>query len=594
MLLIRRRQVLQLNSVNMTEGFLERSDLPGVYYSTLHTALNAVKADYPNKLTKDVTIHCIGTATEVRDPQDPNKLTNLRIWTAVLEDWNKDSVYSLTINGHNRYTLSAYSLGGVHIERCDNIIFRGIRFTEYSNYVKGSSPEELSAIYSTGSTESKNKNILVIDCIFEGRYLHTNNIVYFANFALDTKLTSNLFIYNCQFSYAGAVPIKSTDTDVFEIKKSYISGNIKRSDIAHECLFNVTGAYFMKVSDCMLNGETLREYGLTLIDIKQLIFERCTFYNFGGTILDVSGIEELTFNMEACLFFNCLIEYILNYLRFFMRFEQDLKELNLFNNTFMMNGMGAYYQETVSVNGNVGTLNNYNNIFIESNLRTNAFISILGEIGNYYSSNNVYKATLYSIGTRFNATQILVCPSFNTAHSITEVRNLVQLQTNGFEDDSTILGSGINLLKTEIDNSLDFNIAPDYQNVYFSNNIVKAMFDRDYKQNVSNTSIGALNINGVLWNEISDTDETYRGKNLEDDETFSNLALYTCPSEDPLLIKANTLDRTKLVKFIITSDTKAYLFIGNTIFVSVSCEVDENGLYIGNTLYDVELIKQSI
>lgn len=583
------------NNTPVTEDFLERSDLPGVYYSTIHEAINAVKNAYPTKLTQDVTINCIKLAKETRNPQDPNKLTNLRIWTAVLTNWNKDSLYSLTINGYNIYTISCYSLGGIRIENCDNIIFKGIKFVDYSNYIKSSSPEEVSAIYSVGNLESKNKNLVVWDCIFEGRYLHTNDVTYFANFAFDTKLTSNILIYKSIFNFAAAVSIKCSDVDVIDIKNSYLSSNIKRSDIAHEAICNITGAYFVKISDCTLDGSTLMEYGLTFVDVKEFLFERNMFYNFAATVLDISGTEITKITMNSCVFHNCINYYVLSYLKFLLRSEQEVSELNLFNNVFYMDGLGAYFQEAVSINSNVGILKNYNNIFIEKNVRVNAFIRITGTLNEYFSNNNIYKAVYHTSNTRFNAVKILSCLSYETLNNITENRNLEGFRAVGLDMNSTMLNSSFILLNIEENPSLGFEILSSLISIYLSNNSNKASFDFNYKINNVNTSIGAYNLNGASWNELTDTTDGYKGINLIDEVQFNNNAKYEYPSEDPLLIKANCLDRTKLLKFIITdSNNNSYLYIGNSVFLKVLCNLDVNGMYISNLLYDVDVIKQTV
>lgn len=579
--------------------FLERDDLPGTYYSSLHLAMNAVVDDYPSGLTQNVTINCIKRVREERNPLDSNKPNNLRVWTAVIKDWNKDTVYTLTINGNFKYTLSCYSLGGIRIENCDNIIIKNMQFYDYSNYYRSSSPEEVAAIYSVGSMESKNKNIVVLRCTFDGVYKHTTGTNIYADYAFDTKLTSNIVIQRCTFNKAAGVPIKCSDVDCMEIKESYLSGNIKRSTIAHETLCSISNSIRIEITDCILNGLTLEEYGLTITDTKEFICKRNRIFNFDGTIFLLKGTEDLKSTFDSCLFFDNLKRHLLNYLKFLVRIEQPVTSLSVINNTVYMNGINVYFQEAFSVDGDVVSLTNYNNIYIDKNNRVNTFLRVTGLLTNYYAKSNLYKSLLYYSGDRFNTTTILSCDSFKEAHSITETRNLIGFQSAGYEQNSVISGSTENLLEIELlPSGSTLTGITSYEtisNEYLADGTIYNNFDIDYKKVTGTTStIGAFNLIGQVWNETGDTTSGYTGTDIVENETFNQLAVYTVSADDGIIIQSNTLDRNYLLKFIFSGGDYNILRYGNSVYLTLLCDFDANGLYIDDISYDVNIEKESL
>lgn len=573
--------------------FLERSDLPDVFYSSLDSALQAIKKDYPIGLTGDVTVSCIKKGEEIRDPNDPNKITNLRLYLTTLKNFNKGSIYTLTIDGRNQYKVNGYSLGIIHIDKCDNIIFKNIEFIDYSNYIKQSSPEEMAAIFSTGEVTNKNKNIVVLNCTFYGDYYHTDTVHYFADYALDCKLTSNIIVDNCTFTKAAATVIRASDVEVLEVRRSTVQGSQKWS-VAHPLLVNANGAVLIRISDCFLDGTDLREYGVSAIDTKEFILQRSIIANFASTPIFLNGVVAGKLSVESCLFRNNLHTYVAAYFRFIIRVEQELIEARILNNTLFMDGNGAFFQVCFSFSLNVGRLVNYNNIYIDKVARCGAFIALTdSSISNYVSGNNLYKGVLHVEGKRFNSVRVLECPSFKATNGIKDERDLAQFQEKGFEEFSHQIADDIPLLTTEIDGKGNYAIASKYAEEYLSDKILRSEYDINYYKIVTVPTRGAYNINGIVWDETADTDEGYNGTNMVDNTSFSHHGTRTVPSDDTLLFKATTQDRTKLIRFTLYSKVKNILRYGNSISAFLECEYDKNGMYIRNTFYDVELIKEA-
>jgi hypothetical protein len=101
------------------------------------------------------------------------------------------------------------------------------------------------------------------------------------------------------------------------------------------------------------------------------------------------------------------MNHLRDYFRFLVRIEQPVLSLKVYNNTFYMNGTDVYFQEAISIDGDVQLFYNYNNIFIAKIERVNAFNSISGKLLEYHADNNIYKALMSS--TRFLTVRILDC-----------------------------------------------------------------------------------------------------------------------------------------------------------------------------------------
>lgn len=565
--------------------FLVRSDLEGVFYSSLHSALTAVKNDYPGGLTRDVEILCIKEGTEYRNPADADKLTGNRIWTAIISDWNKNSGYSLTVNGDNKYTLSAYSLGGVFIKNTDNIIFRNMAFSDYANFSKGSTPEEIAAIYSCGKTDDKNKNIAILGCNFDGRYAGTSGI-YHAVYGVDAKLTSNIIIDKCIFIHGGAQVLKLTGTDIIELSRSSVAGELSYS-IAHSNLIYASDAYKCLISDCELNGDTFNEYVMQLANMTIIEFRRNHIYNCSGQPLMVSGTGKSMAIFESNIIENCLTAPRYQYCKFIVRSEQSLAKLILRNNTLFMNGTGVYYQECFSVAGDVTELDNYNNIYIDSAGKTNSFVTVSGTLGEYLSGNNLYKAVMHSAGTRFNSVKIL---SSNIIPAEKDRRSLADLQLLGLEPNTVQLANTAVILDIE-NGGTDYKLISSLASTYQADALHIPIYDKEYSLNNANATIGAYNINGSQWDETTDTSDGYDGLHIEDSTTFTQDETYTVPADDTLMLGINCTNRNKFVITRVHSRLHSLTLYGRNILLALECQTAGKGIYTADEEYTIEINK---
>ena len=560
--------------------FMQRSDIDGVYYSSLHSAMMAVKNDYPDGLTRDVTISCVKAGTEYRNPTDADKNQSERIWTAVISNWNKGTQYTLTVDGQNKYTISAYSLGGVSLRNVDNIIFRNMAFTDYSNFSKGSTAEEMAAIYSIGSIENRNKNIVILNCTFNGQSGGS-----LAQYGIDCKLTSNVIIDKCTMVHAGGRVIKITDVDVLEITNSSLSGDSVYS-LGHSNLLYITGAKKCLISDCDIDGDTFNEYVMQFVGLSDIDFKRCRIHNCSGQPILIQGSGKANILFESCLIDNIMKAPKYIYCKFFMRASQSVGNLTIRNNTMYLNRKGINYQEGFSVDGNIDILNNNNNIYIDASAQVNTFVSVTGTVTNYNGNNNLYKAVLYSAGNRFNSVKIL---SIDTLLNDKDARDLSAIQTLGVESGSVMLANTVNILNVETGGT-DYKLIDSLSATYPAAIAFVPQYDKEYKLMDDSPNVGCYNNNGVVWDETTDTSAGYTG--LHNSTSFNETAAYALPSDDIAVLSVNCNNRNKNVKTRLTSTDGDLMFYGRNIVFSLQCRVnDGTGANITDIPYSVLIEK---
>ena len=581
-----------MEEVEAFVDFLERSDKLGTYYSTLDSAIRAVQADYPDKLTRDVSINCIhNNCVEKRDPGDTNKTPPDRLWVSSIKDWNQNSLYTLTINGNDNYTIHGKSLGILHIDKSDNIILKGIQFMDYSNYIGASSPEEFAAIYLTGNEEHTPKNLVIEGCRFYGR-LNKDNSVWNSDYALDIKNAANILVSNSDFINAGCVTVKASNIKTLEIKGSKLSGTINRMRIPHESLFLVTNCKSLKVCDCDLNGEFLDEYGLVLTEVADITFKRTSVYNFNGTGIFVASSNPVNATIESCLFYAICNRYVYAYLKFFIEFSANLNTLNVLNNTFVCTSDKMLFQEFLKVTGDVGILKLCNNIFVDKSDKLNYCTNVGGNIANLESKNNLYKAKHWNddVEERFYTMTILSCANLADLE-VSDKRDLADFKKVGLETGSWNVLDSDKVLNVE-DGGVDYAIKPALGVTYSgTDNPIEfdILYNRYDKTVMPKYTVGAYNNFASTWDETTDSTIGYEGTNTIDFNTFDYKNQYSVPSEEGLLIECITKDRTKLVKTTIVSSQDTRMFYGGVTYIEFECNKDENEMYISDRDYDIKI-----
>lgn len=583
--------------------FLQRSDNDRVY-SSLHLCLKDVKTDYPDGLTKDISITCIKKATEKRDPQDPGKLTNERLFISVLKDWNKRSLYSLTIEGNGLYTINGNSLGGMRFESVDNVIIKNINFVDFANYAKYGSPEEMSAITFIGKDSDFANNLYINNCSFDGIYNASGSY-----YTIITKLTTSVYILNSIFKNNSGLIFKLTDTKLISLIKNNISGKQRYGVVSHPGFFSNSSTLALYIEDNRMNGATFDENLFYINNTQNVYIRRNEFYGSVGRILELASNNQVdNFIFETNLLRDNLYTPIFPWIMDLLSLVSDIDNCEFRSNTVYFNG-SLYRQWFARASANYcNKLLNCNNIFIEATSGdvVNSVYAFKG-VKQYTAFANLYKAKLREeeqkeqegqeeLTPRFYNLQIMISANeeSNTdylAISGNDARNLSYYIEKGYEAGSFALAKSIKVLNIESGGST-YGLIASIANTYVANTSHLPEFDLNYKQNVYLSSIGAINHNGVNWDENTDNTVGYKGLNTIVKTVFSEESEYTVPADDTILISSKSKNRGLFIKVYLKSSIESYLCLGkNTLFNPV-CRLKGDGTYNDMQIYNVEIEKE--
>ena len=583
--------------VQTDTDFLIRSDKPSVYYSGLGECLAALQEDYPDKLTKDIMISCVKKATEVRGSQWNS---TYGIWTSTLTDWNKDSLYTLTINGNGLYTINCSWLGGLLFENVDNVFIKGISMLNYCNFSGAASPEELAAIMVRSNDDTdKVKNVALHNCKFNGYYTDSSGKQAHTWYCLRFKNVSNALIDSCNFDRASSVVVYMNGIDSAEINRSYLKGDyyINASGLGHANVLSISGNNaYLKLTDNVIDGAGMIEYACSISGISEFDLVRNTIKNCAGQPFSISG-DMQRFNIKSNLFHSNITGGQYAYVRRMFGCS-GIKELNVDNNTVYFNGEFSASQEFLS--GNFERLVNYNNIFINKLGKAYvAFLNNSGGVKEYLSGNNIYASTLWNNNpserfTNFSPAKAEINGDGYLDFSF-ETRKLAEYQSRGYETDSVALSNTDSILNIDEGGS-DYKLLESLKNTYLSNKEYAPEFDIDYlRAAVNNVSPGAYNLFGEEWDETTDTSVGYEGTNTIDQDTFNNSAAYIVPTDDITIIKVNSKNRNLFIKSLFTSDNGHSLMrFGQVITASLQCTYNkETGMYIEDNNYTLNIKEES-
>jgi len=577
--------------------FLIRSDKPSVYYSGLGECIAAIKEDYPDKLTKDIMISCVKKATEVRGSQ---RNSTYGIWTSTLTDWNKDSLYTLTINGNGLYTINCKWLGGLLFENVDNVFIKGISMLNYCNFSGAASPEELAAIMvRSNDATGKVKNVALHNCKFNGYYTDSSGKQWHTWYCLRLKNVSNALIDSCNFDRASSVVVYMNGIDSAEINRSYLKGDyyINAGGLGHANVLSISGNNaYLKLADNTIDGTGMIEYACSIGGVSEFDLVRNTIKNCAGQPFSISG-DMQRFNIKSNLFHSNITGGLYAYVRRMFGCS-GIKELNVDNNTVYFNGEYSSSQEFLS--GNFEKLANYNNIFINKLGKAYvAFLNNSGGVKEYLSSNNIYASAFWNNNPserfiNFSPVKAEINEGDYLDFSF-ETRKLGEYKNRGYEADSTTLSNADNILNID-EGGTDYKLLESLKNTYLSNKEYAPEFDIDYlRASINNVSPGAYNLFGEQWDETTDASTGYEGTNMADLETFSNSIVYIVPTDDIITVRVNSKNRNLFIKSLFTSDNgHSFIRFGQIVTASLQCTYnEETGMYVEDNNYTLNIKEES-
>lgn len=590
--------MVEVESAAAIEDFLERSDLPGVTYSALGLALEAVRADYPDGLTQDVTISCIKRAVEIRG----NKFNSgYGIWTSSIRDWNKDSLHTLTIDGNGLYTVNCKCLGGIQFINCDNIFFKNLSMENYSNYAIYT-PEEVAGIMIRTENSTKTKNVVLYNCRFNGKYTDSSGKEHYARYGLRLKSCANFIMDSCIFTRGGAVVIYANGLDSCQITRNTIQGyhhTIEEdSGIAHPKILSIGGNQgSVKLEDNLLDCDSMREEAMAISGFSTVHIRRNTVCNTGGISFAIGSCNRM--DVTSNVFYNNIINGLYSYSRRIFSCG-SFKELYVLNNTVYLDSQWGNNHEFLSL-GSADRLVNSNNIYVNKTKLAYTLYRIDTGVKEYISSNNVYSSPFKNDRPKdgfawfFPLTFHTSNPEDGYIHMTQDdCRYLSRYQAMGYESGSVAVSPKDTAI-LEAEKGIDgYKLASPLADTYTADLANMAEFDRDYKIiSGGRATVGAYNLFGAEWDETADTSTGYDGYNTNDRTSFDDSVVYKNPTDDTAVIRIRNKRRDALFRSILAGEYGTrFMRYGEFLTVALECRYNpDSGLWISDQNYDLTIKK---
>jgi hypothetical protein len=146
------------------------------------------------------------------------------------------------------------------------------------------------------------------------------------------------------------------------------------------------------------------------------------------------------------------------------------------------------------------------------------------------------------------------------------------------------------------DGGTSYKLLESLKDLYLSNKSYAPEFDIEYlRASIDNVSMGAYNLFGEQWDENTDTSTGYEGTNMVDLVTFNDSITYIVPTDDIIIIKANSKNRNLFIKSTFTSDSRhSFICFGKIITASLQCIYnEETGMYIQDNNYTLNIKEQN-
>lgn len=548
-----------------TTDYLERDDLPGTYYSTLQSALDAVKESYPGGLTRDVCISCVKKAVAKRTGD---------VFVATLTNFNKKTVYILTIDGSGNLTVDGNSQGGLHIEKSDNILLRNIDFVNCGNNAEYYAPEETCAVYCWGAPEDYARNIYIENCRVNG--LNTNRDIK-SWYSFVAKCTENLYITKSRWDGCMGITFKLTDCRLFSLINNYVKSDNSLGIIGHPALCTMSNGYALIAEDNEFTGDSA-EYYFSISNVRQVDFRRNRFEGGRGRVMELSsksGVDSL--NIESNMFVSMLGAPAYGWVHEYFAFDCSLGLLNIVNNTVYMGGKDWQQHFIRAYSSHVGTANIYNNIISAPEASGTVKRGIcLGEVDTLNSGYNLYQFPLKAEGYAKEA--------FFAANGKSYI-TLDQLTSSGLEAGTALPGLDVPVLE-----SGTYSVTQSADTSWPADDSHAAAFDLNYKsQFAAGNSRGCVNLHGSVTDESADVNSGYSGVDLVEFLAFNSSSQYSTYAGNTLLLKHNTLDRNRFVRLTAAGAVHNYLSLGRYSLLDVLPVLDGQGEYVEDELYTINI-----
>lgn len=571
--------------------FLMRSDKPDLRYSSTHVVLKSIKADYPGGLTQDVIVSCVKLSRERRKADDPNKLQSERVFLALLKDWNRGGLYTLTLDGCDMLTCDCASLGGLQLSGVDNVIIRNTKFINFCNYVDAYTPDEVSALMFIGGDTLSARNFIVEKCSFNG--ISTKDQKTSATYTISTKYSENVSIVDSLFANNAGLTFRMNNSRMTAFVRNTISGNYKFGAVGHAGFFDISNGYRLVVEDNTIDGTSFYESLMYISNMDDIIIRRNSFRG-GARVAEMSGNASIRrVAIESNLFVQVLDRPIYPWIHECFGAAADITEFTLRNNTFWMSG-SDYMQFVVRMPQNgVERAYVYNNIIVDpAGSVTSSAINFLlfGTLKELHSSSNLFQMSIKDQQTMQLMGAVVEVP--NTLESVDSItlraanaRSLSYMQEQGYDIGSAAVAKTDKLLS-----DTDYSILPTIDRLYAADNANQSEFDLGYKQrSTQRNSRGCFNLHGVTVDEAGDTTTGYMGDDISEHLAFNNTTEYSTPADSHLLLTHKSLNRNRAVRWELTSTQHRQLLLGRYATICVTAELTESGEYKADQSYIIQI-----
>lgn len=523
-----------------------------------------------------MTITCTQTNIDYKGNKYQDKDS---MWNAEMKEWNQETSYVLTIDGTDKCTLDGRGFGGIHIQECSNLIFRNITFRNFNTYEGVYAPEEPACIYAVNISKRKPcRNLYLENITIKGQSTKSPASIFRTRYGITVKNYENVYLHNIKMSQVVVQPIAISDAQTIYASKIKFSESVMQSEVIGHPSIMYLGATEVHVLDCDIDGSNYNETAISIGNVKRFFFERNHVFKTRGPVLGVSnelGVDKILIadnhlhdNMMMPKYgWDCTWLSISN-----------TKEFVFSNNTVVFSS--SYYQEFLMRSAtDFAKLVNVNNIFIRKNSQNHG-IFLVNAIGELVSGNNIYnkEGLLYSTSSD--------SPVYFPGNS---QGNLAYIQTQGHESGTEQITDGKTILMTDRPCLL-----PELAETHKSMVGYVQELDYKYQTNVpKNCSIGCDNYFSTAFDETSDVTNGYDGINYISGGTFNSNKQYAMPSGQTLVLLDKSKNRDKFTKFIISKHNDAtgkIIALGKLTSLAIHPVVDENGEYVADQLYDVEIL----
>ncbi len=563
--------VMEIVEENPT-NFLVRNDLPNVYYSSTQSAVDAIKADYPNGLTQNITLTCIKPATEKR-------LSGT--WIVELSKWNEKSICCLTIDGVDRLVYDGKSLGGLQFKEVNNVLLRNISFKNCANYGGDYSPSELYAVYYKGRAGLYARNLMIYCCSFDGAYSADQTKKAYRT--IGSQYSENLMVLGCDISNDYGNCMKLTNSSYVSLLKNTINVDYSLNVVAHPSIMTLKNCYTLNVEDNKMSGD-IRENYFDLSNVDRIYFRRNEFSGGGGRAITMSNLA----NMKEVIIDSNLFVGMLNspaggWMKEYINLgTAKINKLCINNNTCYMNG--KFYEQYVTKGGTVEDAEIFNNILINATDSSTSSVNgfIINRVKSLKTGNNLYESMR----------GLVVAPNADGESDYITVdwttgRDVAKLQAAGYEANSIKVEDGTKLLEKQ-------NGGDSYKLIegleYYSNMSYFPYMDIEYKAKASaKNTRGCYNLAGIQIDESGDASTGYTGKDYNEGDSFNDAAQYSAMADDVLCLKHNTLNRLKLIAMSVVGIQHDFMVLGKSGIINPMPVLDADGEYEADELYTINV-----